>query len=100
MADELWSAQNYEKVNADLLSVEHLDDEYCKVDLVSYRDSQPTESSLFLRLDEETPILPLADGTEIAQCHTRDGQKVSIILGKPDEGEFQPARVVIGPVPD
>lgn len=36
-----------------------------------------------------------ANKVEIVRCVTREGQKLDIILGQPEEREFQPALVLI-----
>ena len=94
---ELHSRKSARVVTNDLFTVEGLDD-YVELELVSYREGREvSEPTIYVRLQGDSDVVTVANKSEIAQCITNDGRKVSIFIGKPDERDMQPARVVLEP---
>ena len=70
-------------------------DEYAEVQLVSYDNgAEVPHEPIFIKFTDD-PVFTVADGSEIAQCVTNDGRKVTIFFGKPFERQLQPAQIVI-----
>lgn len=70
--------------------------ELLALEMVSYENgAEHVHPALFVRLDEPGGKTTLADKSEILHCLTDEGREVSVLLGKPGEREFQPARILV-----
>lgn len=70
--------------------------EFLALEMVSYESgAEHVHPALFVRLDEPGGKTTLADKSEILHCLTDSGREVSVVIGKPDEREFQPARILV-----
>jgi hypothetical protein len=75
-------------------------DEVAEIHLVSYEEGiEVRHEPIFVKFTNDA-VFTVADDSEILQCVTSDGRKVTIFVGRPAERELQPARIVIAPQTD
>lgn len=93
----LYSATTAQHVLDTLITfARHGQDQFMALEIVSYENgTENIHPALFVRLDEPGGKTTLADKSEILHCLTDEGREVSVILGKPEEREFQPARILV-----
>jgi len=93
----LFSADNALTVADSIVHFAHnLPNDYLALAVVSYENGEEVlHPNLFIKLDNGKTTL--ADTSEIVHCRTDDGRRVDVLLGKPTEREFQPARILVAP---
>lgn len=71
-------------------------EEFCALEMVSYwNGAEIAHPAVFVRLDEPNSKTTLADNSEILHCLTDSGRKVSVMIGRPQDRELQPAVILL-----
>lgn len=93
----LYSTLTAQAVLERLVAVIHHPGDYIEITIVE-RDMNGTESpypTLWLAPTDED-VADHADDGELIQCMTRDGVRVSVLVGKPDTRRTRSATIVYG----